>query len=103
MLRYFIFRILLVARTLWQLKEEARLHMANDRAIAADKTFKWDHDRGWVDTKWDGKRKPTEIVAFSDAYFALLELDPKIARYLAIGKWVTFVHEGQAYAVKPES
>jgi len=91
-----------VSKGLRALKEEARMHNANDRAVAAGKTFRWEHKRGWVDTAWDGKLKPAEIVAFTDAYFKLLDLDPKIARYLAIGKWVTFEHRGKAYAVKPE-
>ncbi|MHC4956496.1 MAG: hypothetical protein ACYTGZ_21870 [Planctomycetota bacterium] len=91
-----------VSKALRLLKEEARLHTTNDRSIAADKTFRWDNDRGWVDTAWDGKKKPKEIVAFSKTYFDLLKLDPKIARYLAVGKWVTFEFKETVYWVKPE-
>lgn len=91
-----------VSKGLQALKEEGRLRLDGDRRVAGDKTFRWDDNSGWIDTAWDGKGEPEKVVAFSDAYFKLLALDPKIARYLAIGKWVTFVYAGKTYRVEPE-
>ncbi|MHC4819536.1 MAG: VIT domain-containing protein, partial [Planctomycetota bacterium] len=65
----------------------------------ADKTFKRDPEGRWVDTAWDGKGKTEKIEAFSEAYFALLEKDDKIARYLAVGERMVFAYEGKVYEI----
>ncbi|MHC4134944.1 MAG: VIT domain-containing protein [Planctomycetota bacterium] len=65
----------------------------------ADKTFKRDARGRWVDTAWDGKGKPKKIEVFSEAYFALLEKDDQIARYLAVGERVVFVYAGTVYEI----
>jgi hypothetical protein len=41
-------------------------------------------------------------VFLSDAYFALLDLDPQIGEFLALGERVLFVWEGQAYEIVQE-
>jgi len=40
-----------------------------------------------------------EIAAFSDAYFELVRLDPRIARWLSVGTPVVFRHEGRTYRI----
>jgi len=91
-----------LSKRLQALKEEGRLHLDGDRVVAGDKTFRWEKNSGWLDAAWDGKGEPIKVVAFSDAYFELVALDPTIARYLAIGKWLTFVHDEKTYRVQPE-
>ncbi|MEM8883948.1 MAG: VIT domain-containing protein [Planctomycetota bacterium] len=91
-----------MSRGLRSLKEEGRLYETGDRVRAADKTFVWNPGRGWVDQAVSAKARTKKVVAFSEAYFKLLERDPKIARYPAIGKWVTFEWKGVVYAVQPD-
>lgn len=64
-----------------------------------DKTFKRDAKGRWVDTAWDGKAETTKVEVFSDAYFELLGKDDRIARYLAVGKRVVLVYEGEVYEI----
>ena len=66
---------------------------------AADKTFRRDANRRWVDTAYDGKAERTTVEAFSDAYFELLEKDQRIAKYLAVGEAVIFVFDGAVYEI----
>jgi len=91
-----------VAKSLRGLKEAGRALDQGDRILAAGKTFVWFRDRGWVDTAYRLEQTPKKIVAFSDAYFELVARDKRVAKWLAIGKWVTFVHDGRAYRVEPE-
>lgn len=67
-----------------------------------DRTFVW-RDGVWVDTLYDSDQMtPTEIVFLSDEYFDLLDLDPVIGEFLALGEHVLFIWEGTAYEVVPE-
>ena len=67
-----------------------------------DRTFVW-RDGVWVDTLYDADTMtPEEVTFLSDAYFALLDLDPQIGEFLALGEQVLFVWEGQAYEIVPE-
>lgn len=67
-----------------------------------DRTFVW-RDGMWMDTRYDADTMTPHQVAFlSDAYFALLDLDPQIGEFLALGERVLFVWEGQAYEIVPE-
>jgi Ca-activated chloride channel family protein len=69
---------------------------------AGDRTFVR-RDGMWIDTLYNAdEMTPTQIVFLSDAYFDLLELDPVIGEYLALGDHVLFVWDGQAYEVIPE-
>ena len=68
--------------------------------VASDKTFRRTGDR-WVDSSWDGKLQPEKIEAYSTRYFELIKLDRKIAKYLAVGEHVLFVHNGKAYEITP--
>lgn len=68
---------------------------------AGDRTFVW-RDGGWIDTLYNAdEMTSTQVVFLSDEYFDLLELDPAIGEYLALGDHVLFVWDGQAYEVIP--
>jgi hypothetical protein len=82
-------------------KEEARITPEGYVRSVEGKTFRWTTKKRWVDSAWDGKQEPTKIEAFSGAYFELLEKDDRIARYLALGDHVVFVHDGTVYEVAP--
>jgi hypothetical protein len=45
---------------------------------------------------------PTKVVFLSDEYFELLDLDPMIGEFLALGDHILFVWEDTAYEVVPE-
>ena len=65
----------------------------------ADRTFVW-RDGVWVDTIYDPQTMtPVQVPFLSDAYFALLDLDPVVGEFLALGERVIFVWEGTAYEV----
>jgi len=55
----------------------------------------------WVDAAWDGKREPIRIETFSEEFWDLLEAHPELAKVLALGKRVVFLHEGEVYEVAP--
>ena len=66
-----------------------------------DRTFVW-RDGVWVDTLYDADTMtPQQVTFLSDAYFALLDRDPQIGEFLALGEQVLFVWEGQAYEIVP--
>ncbi len=69
---------------------------------AADRTFVW-RDGAWIDTLYSADdMEPITVTFLSDAYFDLLELDPRVGEYLALGDHVLFVWDGQAYEVVPD-
>ena len=69
---------------------------------AADRTFVW-RDNMWIDTLYDADQMtPTEVTFLSDTYFDLLDLDPAVGEFLALGEHVLFVWDGTAYEVVPE-
>lgn len=81
---------------------EAKMKKAAERVQRVDdRIFKQDGDGRWVDATWLSTMVPERIEAFSAAYFALLDRLPKVARYLALGERVLFVHEGKAYEIVP--
>ncbi len=68
----------------------------------SDRTFVW-RDGVWVDTLYDSdEMTPTEVIFLSDEYFELLDLNPVIGEFLALGERVLFVWEDTAYEVVPE-
>jgi Ca-activated chloride channel homolog len=70
---------------------------------AADRTFVW-RDGAWIDTLYNAdEMTPEKVVFLSDEYFDLLNLDPAIGEYLALGDHVLFVWDGAAYEVVPEA
>ncbi len=78
--------------------------MGGEQAIryVGDRTFVW-RDGVWVDTLYDADRMtPQRVVFLSDEYFALLDRDPQIGEFLALGERVLFVWEGQAYEIVTE-
>jgi len=91
------------SRKLKTRKKDAVARDERDVRTAVDKTFKRDPEGRWVDTAWDGKGETKKIEAFSEAYFALIEKDDRIARYLAVDERLVFVYEGTVYeiVVKP--
>lgn len=69
---------------------------------AGDRTFVW-RDGAWIDTLYDAdSMTPTRVTFLSDEYFDLVDLDPVIGEFLALGDHVLFVWDGQAYEVVPE-
>ncbi|MFN8371607.1 MAG: VIT and VWA domain-containing protein [Anaerolineae bacterium] len=68
-----------------------------------DKTFLL-QDGVWIDTAFQPDTMTTTQVTFlSDEYFALLDLNPLMGDYLALGERVIVVIEGVAYEVVPEA
>ena len=61
-----------------------------------DKTFIFDGQR-WIDTAWDGEKKPEKIAAFGEEYFRLLERSPDLAKYFALGERVIVTLAGAVY------
>jgi Ca-activated chloride channel family protein len=69
---------------------------------AGDRTFVW-RDGTWVDTLYDtDTMEPVEVVFLSDEYFDLMDLDPVVGEFLALGDHVLFVWDGTAYEIVPE-
>ncbi len=69
---------------------------------AGDRTFVW-RDGAWIDTLYNAdSMTPTRVVFLSDEYFALLDLDPAVGEFLALGEHVLFVWDGTAYEVVAE-
>ena len=69
---------------------------------AGDRTFVW-RDGAWIDTLYDtDTMTPVEVTFLSDEYFNLLDLDPVVGEFLALGDHVLFVWDGTAYEVMPE-
>ena len=68
----------------------------------ADRTFVW-RDGVWVDTSYDPEAMtPVQVQFLSDEYFALLDLDPVVGEFLALGERVIFVWDGTAYEIVSE-
>jgi len=68
----------------------------------ANRTFIW-RDGIWIDTLYEADHMtPIEVAFLSDDYFDLLDLDPVIGEFLALGERVLFVWEGQAYEIVPD-
>ena len=68
----------------------------------ADRTFVW-RDGVWMDTSYDPESMtPVQVTFLSDEYFALLDLDPVVGEFLALGEQVIFVWDGTAYGVVSE-
>ncbi len=91
--------------------EASRQLAAGRRAMAAvpdpdsvrhvgDKLFRHDAaSDGWIDADCEEDADVVEIEFLSDEYFELLDRDPEIGKYLALGERVTFVFEGTTYRV----
>lgn len=94
-------RSITTSKDLKRRKEEARITPESYVRSVEGKTFRWTTKKRWVDSAWDGEEETTKVEAFSDEYFELLEKDDRIARYLALGEHVVFVHEGTVYEVTP--
>ncbi len=68
-----------------------------------DRTFVW-RDGTWIDTTYNpDNMTPKKIVFLSDEYFALLEVDKRVAEFYALGDHVLFVLGDQAYEIVPEA
>ena len=88
-----------VSEDLKRRKKEAVAKAESHIARAAGKTFLRDKEGRWVDRDWDGKGEPKRILAYSEEYFDLLENSDDVARCLAVGERIIFVHEGTVYEV----
>jgi Ca-activated chloride channel family protein len=71
---------------------------------AGDKTFYLDEDGVYVDSEYteDEYGEPTHIVYLSDEYFDLVDEEPDIAEYLAVGDSMIIVWNDMAYQIDPE-
>ncbi|MBL9086985.1 MAG: hypothetical protein JNM10_07555, partial [Planctomycetia bacterium] len=67
----------------------------------AGRTFRRDAKGRFVETSWDGTKAPVAVEAFSPRYFALAAASDEVARILALGARVVFVHEGEVLEVVP--
>lgn len=68
----------------------------------SDRTFVW-REGAWIDTLYNAdEMTPVQVAFLSEAYFNLLDLDPAIGEFLALGERVLFVWGGTAYEVMPE-
>jgi Ca-activated chloride channel family protein len=57
----------------------------------------------WTDTTFQPDTMTTEQIVFlSDAYFALLDAQPEVGPYLALGDHVIIVLDGTAYEIVPD-
>jgi Ca-activated chloride channel family protein len=93
----------LAAKKVANLKEEQvamKSDADKDTKAAADKTFIL-RDGVWVDTAYDEKSSPKaeEITFGSKEYFDLLNRNPGISKYLAVGRQVLFVFNGHTYRI----
>lgn len=71
---------------------------------AGDKTFYLNEDGYYVDSEYseDEYDEPTQIVYMSDEYFDLIDEEPDIAEYLAVGDALIIVWNETAYQIDPE-
>jgi Ca-activated chloride channel homolog len=75
---------------------------ANPLQQVGAKTFIW-QEGVWTDTTFQpDSMTTTKIVFLSDAYFALLDAQPTIGEYLALGEKVIVVLDGTAYEIVSE-
>ncbi len=82
--------------------EEAQAQV-NPIQTVGDKTFLL-QDGVWTDTTFDPDTMETQKIAFlSDEYFALLDSQPELGDYFALGDRVIVVVDGTAYEVTAEA
>ncbi len=82
--------------------DETDRGVANPVQYVGDRTFVY-RDGKWIDTLFDGDNmEPTQVEFLSDAYFDLLDLDERVAEFLAVGDAVIFVIDGTAYEIVPD-
>jgi hypothetical protein len=91
-----------VSRNLRARKEATVVDEETILKVVADASFRRDEEGRWVDTRWDGKTEPKRIEAYSEEYFALVDEDPVLAKYLALGERVVFLWKGRVYEVAPK-
>ena len=63
------------------------------------KTF-YLRDGFWTDASFDGRQKPTAIEFGSKEYFELLKKNAGIGKYLAAGRQLVLVYNGNCYRIK---
>lgn len=81
---------------------EDNASVANPVQYVGDRTFVY-RDSKWIDTLFDGDNmEPIQVDFLSDAYFDLLDLDERVAEFLAVGDAVIFVIDGTAYEIVPD-
>ena len=75
--------------------------IVNRVQYVGDRTFAY-RDGKWIDTLFDGDNmEPIEVEFLSDEYFDLLDLDERVAEFLAVGDAVIFVIDDVAYEIVP--
>jgi Ca-activated chloride channel family protein len=67
------------------------------------RTFYQNAELYWVDSEYDeGTQDVIEVEYLSDEYFDLIDEEPDVAEFLALGEQVIFIFEGQAYQINPQ-
>ena len=81
-----------------ELKDAETDDSASLSRVVGDKVF---HFRGgaWVDERYTTSMQTLSVRYLSNAYFALLRIDPDLNRYVALGESVTFVVDGNKAVV----
>ena len=88
------------AREVLKMKQQENAPAPSQSTIRAvgPKTFYQDGE-AWVDAEYQAGGKVKEIKYQGDEYFALVKQHPGLGRYLAVGRQVTVVWEGESYRV----
>ena len=81
-------------------KERIILDNTRNNQFVANKNFT-NQSGVWVDSDWSAETKlPVVTMKFaSDEYFSLINSEPDIVAYLALGEQVTFVWKGKVYKI----
>lgn len=73
-----------MAENLWADGEAPQVRRVDEKMFVL-------HDQRWTDAAWDEKQTPTKVEAFSTEYFALLQEQPELRKYFALGPQVLVV------------
>lgn len=92
---------------LLRLKKNANLEDLENHKTQSSKYIKKAYDKifylidgVWVDSTYQKDLKITRIKLFSQEYFQLISKNPRIAKYLSVGKRVRFVLNNKAYEIE---
>ena len=79
--------------------EQLEMHNGQPVQFVGSKTFVF-RDGMWIDTQFNPDHYEVQQVGFaSDNYFALVDVSPELANYLALSEQILFVYQGYAYQI----
>ena len=80
--------------------EDSGTEYTRQNRHVAGKTFYWNGKR-WIDatTRSLKDARPIRIKFASDEYFALYTKEPAVAKWLALGRNITFTLDGELYEI----